>query len=542
MTENIEELSLFRFEEFRDPTYHVRDLTLIQNELPDLEWITETPPYDTWHDDGVPFMAQDWSDVLTSMLDDADTITPRVAEQAFDQFMSNGQFGRANTFAYSVCQLNLADEEHWSNYELLSGLAYIRSGLAEATLLPFSTIDEETGEVVHKSHMEPKHFLGIYNMAMALAEEHPEELAPYLEYADGLHVEMLLRYPYLSDYTSVMWNFWGSDPDDPRKQSIYERVGSRDNTWREQAADTLSGHIQALMCHSGFFRAGVLANFGRATGLVTAEFIKGQFLKTYDTLDLSTELVDHIAATNSVIVPHEFPRLTDLIIVPHEFPRLTDLKVMVSELWQNDLELQSDLEAVMARREIETIQTILSKPKDVDPGMAAMLKDEMATLARDLPDTDSQKKPLLSVDTSEKFEAAIQDMARAGALKIDRLIERHFMNLADGIVDLDTLSIDIDRLEAAVIADVSSSDIASDAFERLIGYIPPLCRLGQDIVDQYISDDFIRTAKDVIDASMEHYASDIQDTEYFKQMRSSLDKGPMGLFSFYWAHHEEYYS
>ncbi len=531
MAESIEELSLFRPDEFRDPAYYARDLTLIQGELPELEWLTDTPPYDTWHDDGVPFLARDWEDVVSGLIgvSGPDEVTPRLAEQSFGQFLSNGQFGKANTFAHGVRQLNLADEEHWSEYELLSGLAYIRSGLAEATLLPFSTIDEETGDVIHKSHMEPKHFLGIYNMAMALAEEHPEELAPYLEYADGLHMEMLLRYPYVSDYTHAMWKFWGSDPAHPRKQAIYERIGSRDDTWREQAADTLSGHIRVLMRHSGFFRAGVLANFGRANGLVAADFIKEQFLKAYDTLDLSTELADHVAATNSVIVPHEFPKLTDL-------------KGMVGELWQNDPELRNELEAIMAGREIETIQTILSKPQDVDPGMAAMLKDEMATLARDLPDTDSRKRSILEADANEQLESIVQDVARAGAVKIDRFIETHFVDLSGGIVDMDRLAIDIDRLEAAVIGDATEHDTTADTFERLIGYISPLCRLGQDFVDRYISDSFIHTARNVIETRIEQCKEDEGAADYYRQMLEKLEQGPLELFRYYWEHHEEYYS
>lgn len=531
MSEGGTELSLFSYEEFRDPAYYARDLSLIQDALPELEWLTETPPYDTWHDDGVPPFASSWDSVISDLagVTAVSEITPQLAEQSFDRFMTSGKFGTAYTFANKIRHMGLGSKEHWSEYILLSGLAYINLGLTEATLLPFTDTDETTGEVLHKSNMKPKHFLGVYATAMGLAEEFPDELAPYLEYADSLHMEMLRHYPYTDEYTHAMWKFWGSDPAEPQKQSIYERIKSRDDAWREQAASTLTSHIQTLMRQSGYYRAGVLINFGRSTDLVLAEFVAEQFLKAYDQMDLSNDVLMHIEATSSTFVPYKYPRLTNL-------------KSMVRELWQSDVALRDELEAIMARREIETIQTILSKPETVNPDTMAMLKDEMATLARDLPDTDSQKKSILSTDTSEKFELAIQDVARAGATTIDRLIERHFMNLAGGIVDMDTLAIDIDRLEAAVVDDAMNNDVTAHTFERLIGYISPFARLGQSFVEQYISSDFIRTAQTVIDARTEHYKESKETADYYRQMREKLEQGPLEVFRYYWSHHEEYYS
>src|SRR5690606_19335217 len=123
--------------------------------------------------------------------------------------------------ANCASSLEIGDKDIWSKRKLQASLPYIHLGLRESLPLPFSDWSEDGGEVIHKSHLTHKDFLGIYTMAMRLSHEFPDDLAPYLEFADSLHIEMLFRYPAVFDYNHQMSKFWGSDPDGAEKNSIY---------------------------------------------------------------------------------------------------------------------------------------------------------------------------------------------------------------------------------------------------------------------------------------------------------------------------------
>ncbi len=521
--------TLFDSEVYHDSTYYALDLAFIDKRLPDLDMPVPSPSFETWHGDGVPFFCNSWQDAIENVTGHKD-VSPEQAEQSYHELMTSGQYGKADTLVRAVLVNNLSeDTELWDRYELDAGLAYIHLGLSEATLLPGSTIDEELGEVIHKTNMKPKHFLRIYNMAMELAKEHPEELAPYLEYADGIHMEMLLKYPDIHDYTHKIWKFWGSDPDEEHKVSIYDRIKARDKLWCEQATKTLESNLQSWMRESWFGRAGVVMNFGRATELIEREFVMTEFLHVYDQMNLAIDLSENIRAKNSMFVPLEYPKLTNL-------------KSMVRELWQSDPNLLKDLQALMSRREIEVLQNILEHSDDIDHESAKMFQDEITHLALRLPKTDQNKKSIIAGDISRQVDEVTRDVVKSGATSIDRTIERQFVNLEEGIIDIDTLAIDIDRIQEAVIKDLSNQGVSGDAFERVIGYISPFCRLGEEFVDRYVSKEFVGRALTQIDGLIDLSKNDEYYVRYYQKMREKLENSATELFDHYWDIHEEYYT
>lgn len=523
------EQSLFDERKYFDPAYFALDLAFIDKQLPKLDLPVPSPSFEVWHEDGVPFLASNWQDVFENVTGFKD-LSSEQAEQSYHELMASGQYGKADTLARGVCATALAeDTEIWERHELDAGLAYIHLGLSESTLLPTSFVDEESGEIVHRTQMSPKDFLGVYNTAMELAKKYPEELAPYLEYADGIHMEMLLKYPDIHDYTHRIWKFWGSDPEEEHKVSIYDRIKSRDEQWRAQATKTIETNLKSWMRKSWFARAGVVMNFGRSTELIEQTFVRSEFLHVYDQMNLAVDLPESIRATNSMFVPTEYPKLTNL-------------KSMVGELWQGDPKLRDELEALMSRREIEVLQNILEHPDEFDEESIEMFEDEIAHLALRLPSSDPNKKSIIEQDASRQVDEVARDVVRAGATSIDRTIERQFINLYEGIIDIDTLAIDIDRIQAAVIEDFSRDDVSDNSFERAIAYISPFCRLGEVFVDGYVSDELIDGLLSQIDRLVDLYKNDKYDARYYQKMREKLELGVAELFNHYWSMHEEYYS
>ncbi|MCA9331389.1 hypothetical protein KC968_00435 [Candidatus Saccharibacteria bacterium] len=523
------EQSLFDGSEYFDPTYYALGLALIDKRLPELDLPVHNPSFETWHDNGVVPFARDWQEVLENVTELKD-ISSEQAEKSYQELMTSGQYGKADTLARGVRALGINDDvESWDRHELNAGLAYVHVGLSEATLLPLSVIDEEAGEIVHKTQMKPKDFLGIYNMAMELAKRYPEELEQYLEYADSIHIEMLLKYPDIHDYTHRIWRFWGSDPEEEHKVSIYDRIKHRDELWRAQATETLEANLQSWMRESWFARAGVLMNFGRSTELINPAFVRSEFFHVYNQMNLSIDLPDSIRATSSMFVPLEYPKLTNL-------------KSMVRELWQSDPKLLIDLESSMARREIEVLQNILEHPDGLDDISAEMFKHEIAQLALRLPSSDPNKKSIIAEDASRRVKGVVMDVIQAGATSIDRTIEQQFINLYEDIIDIDTLYIDIDRIQTAVIEDLSREDVSSDSFERVIGFISPICRLGEEFVDKYVSDEFMERTILLINSLIELSKNDEYYVQYYQKMREKLVSGVSDLFEHYWSIHEEYFS
>lgn len=529
--ENYPEESLFPAESYHNPEYYRYKLALVPDCLPALPYGAPVPSFEVWHEDGVPFMANSWGEVakrLAGIQDDAD-IAPEMLLQTYDAFMENGEYGKAKSLTYGAKELDANQADFWQQKELEASLTYLRLGLAESTMLPFSQWDEESYTAQSHSPVKVKHFLEFYSLAMSLAQDYPEEAAPYLDYADGLHMELLLGYPGLGEYTHQMWKFWGSDAEAPSKASVYNRIKAKDQDWRDRATHIVCEQIRRALHAVEFGRAGVLSYVGRATELVSADFVKSQFLNTYHQLDLHIELPNHLGAMNS-------------IIVPHQYPRLTNFRSMVQELWQGDPDLRRELDSIMAQREVEALQRMLAAPDRFDARMIRLLKEELNDLAYQLPDNSPQKEPLIATTLESKQEELLANITAVGAATVDRQIEEYLNNMHSGVLDEETVAIYIDQLGMAIAEDAGASSTTHDTFEKIIGYISPLCRQGQTSMERLMSQDITTKIDAVLISLMEQYKHDEYYSKYYRGMLIALGIGPRALFDYYWRLNEEYYT
>jgi hypothetical protein len=480
------------------------------------------PPYKDWHDDGVNMFDSSYEDVLLRIcsIEEGNPLSLETVQSRYIELAQRQHWAKASTIAHGVLVSKKLDtrttQEDWEQKRFTADLAVVHLTLREGLILPLSEVNNDVESI--STPCKVKHLAQAHSVAIALAEENPEAMAPYLELFDSLYLEMILNFPAPRHFLHQVSKTFSFDSFHPAKLSIYQRIRERDEAWKNKASEVFHSRISHELDKELYGRAIVLISEGLAAGLVSEDFTVQEFLRKLDQINIAAELPDHLAATNSMVVPHEFPRLT------HLSNFLPDACALFNP------NLSEKLEQIVARRHLEAIYQL--RKSDIGfnkPGLDRLLDTHEYDLASILPQNDPSKTRLLA----QGIAAYIEDLTNRdhpSAVATHDAVTNSLMHNKQQIIDDDTLQIHLSKLEECILSNFQKTGVNFDTLELLIAYLSPLCREDQDY---RISKSFLHDTASILTQS---------DDEEIVAISNNLENNVRCVWNDWWQIHEEYYT